>query len=501
VRDLILGVDQGTTSTRAGVMDRGGRMVSLAQLPHRQIYPRPGWVEHDAGEIWDNVRRSTSEAVAQADAGSRLAGIGIANQGETVLAWDRASGEPLAPAIVWQDARTQDEMEGLARDEAAARRIRELTGLAPDAYFSASKIRWLLDNVPEARPLAGQGRLCVGTVDAWLVWKLSGGQSFVTDASTAARTLLFDIRALRYDPWLLDRFGVPASVLPEVRRSDERLGVVNGQGAALDGVPIVAGLVDQPAALFGQGCLTAGQAKATYGTGCFVYLNTGDAPRPSAHGLLTTIAWRRGDGTVYALDGGVFAAGSVVEWLARLGLVSEPAAVDALLASAPTSPGDEVTCVPALAGLAAPYWDRSARAAWLGMGLGAERADLVRAALEGVACRVTQVVRAMEQDASVSIDALRVDGGLTGCAVLMQMQADLLGVPVEVAAEAEATLRGVCFLAARAAGVWKDDVEIGEHRRPGRIVAPLVSATERRERLERFGRAVALVQGWHAGCV
>jgi len=286
-----------------------------------------------------------------------------------------------------------------------------------------------------------------------------------------------------------------------VRRSDERLGVVSGQGAALDGVPIVAGLVDQPAALFGQACLAAGQAKATYGTGCFVYLNTGDSPRPSAHGLLTTIAWRRAAGTVYALDGGVFAAGSVVEWLARLGLVSEPAAVDALLASAPSSPGDEVTCVPALAGLAAPYWDRAARAAWLGMGLGAERADLVRAALEGVACRVTQVVRAMEQDASVSIDALRVDGGLTGCAALMQMQADLLGVPVEVAAEAEATLRGVCFLAARAAGVWEDDVEIDEHRRPGRIVAPRASAAERRERLERFERAVALVQGWHAGRV
>jgi glycerol kinase len=501
VRDLILGVDQGTTSTRAGVMDGHGRMRSLAQLPHRQIYPRQGWVEHDAGEIWDNVRRSMSEAVAQADAGSRLAGVGIANQGETVLLWDRASGQPLAPAIVWQDTRTQEAMEALARDETVARRIRELTGLTPDAYFSASKIRWLLDHVPEARTRAEQGRLCAGTVDAWLVWKLTGGRSFVTDASTAARTLLFDIRALRYDPWLLDRFGVAASVLPEVRRSDEHLGVVSGLGAALDGVPVVAGLVDQPAALFGQACLAAGQAKATYGTGCFVYLNTGDTPRPSAHGLLTTIAWRRAAGTVYALDGGVFAAGSVVEWLARLGLVSDPAAVDALLASGPSSPGDEVTCVPALAGLAAPYWDRSARAAWLGMGLGSERTDLVRAALEGVACRVTQVVRAMEQDASVSIDALRVDGGLTGCTALMQMQADLLGVPVEVAAEPEATLRGVCFLAARAAGVWTHDGAIGENHRTGRIVAPRASAAERHERLERFERAAALAQGWHAGRV
>ena len=496
MRDLVLGVDQGTTSTRACVMDRRGRDFSHARLPHRQIYAREGWVEHDPSEIWENVKRAIVDAVERAGAGSRLAGIGIANQGETVLVWDRASGVPLGPAIVWQDTRTQEEMERLARDEPTARRIREATGLAADAYFSASKIRWLLHHVPEARPLAEQGRLCAGTVDAWLVWKLTEGASFVTDASTAARTLLFDIHALRYDPWLLGLFGVPASVLPEVRRSDEALGSVRGLGPAIDGTPIVAGLVDQPAALFGQGCLAAGQAKATYGTGCFVYLNTGGSPRPSAHGLLTTIAWQRAAGTVYALDGGVFAAGSVVEWLARLGLLSDPAGADALLASVPRS-SDEVTCVPALAGLAAPYWDRSARATWLGMGLGTERADLVRAALEGVACRVAQVVRAMEKDAALPIGSLRVDGGLTACASLMQMQADLLGVPVEVAAEAEATLRGICFLAARAAGLWKDDAEALGMRRAGRIVEPRASETERRGRRERFERAVALVQEWH----
>jgi glycerol kinase len=496
VRDLILGIDQGTTSTRACIMDRRGQTLSLAQLPHRQIYPREGWVEHDATEIWDNVRRTVEEAVARAGAGSRLASLGIANQGETVLVWDRQSGRPLAPAIVWQDARTQDEMERLAGDAGAARRIRETTGLAPDAYFSASKIRWMLDHVPEARACADQGRLCAGTIDAWLVWNLTRGESFVTDASTAARTLLFDIHALRYDPWLLALFGVPASVLPEVRHSDEALGSVRGLGPAIDGTAIVAGLVDQPAALFGQGCLAAGQAKATYGTGCFVYLNTGGSPRPSAHGLLTTIAWQRAAGTVYALDGGVFAAGSVVEWLVRLGLLSDPAAADALLDSA-RRPPDEVTCVPALAGLAAPYWDRSARAGWLGMGLGSERADLVRAALEGIACRVAQVVRAMEKDAALPIGSLRVDGGLTGCASLMQMQADLLGVPVEVAAEAEATLRGICFLAARAVGLWKDDAEALGMRRAGRIVEPRASETERRDRRERFERAVALVQEWH----
>jgi glycerol kinase len=496
VRDLVLGVDQGTTSTRACVMDGAGRTLSAAQRPHRQVYPREGWVEHDADEIWENVRRTILEATESASAGSRLAGVGIANQGETVVAWDRESGRPLAPAIVWQDTRTQDEMDRMARDPVASRRVRETTGLSADPYFSASKIRWLLDHVPEARPLAEAGRLCAGTLDAWMIWKLTAGASFVTDASTAARTLLFDIHALRYDPWLLERFGIPADVLPAVRRSDEGMGVVRGLGPAVDGTPIVAGLVDQPAALLGQGCLAAGQAKATYGTGCFVYVNTGASPRPSAHGLLTTIAWQRDTGTTYALDGGVFAAGSVLEWLARLGLVSDPAEVDALLAAATASP-DEVTCVPALAGLAAPYWDRAARASWLGMGLGSGRADLVRAALEGVACRVAQVVAAMEKDAGLSIGSLRVDGGLTACRALMQMQADLLGLPIEVAADAEATLRGVCFLAARAAGLWTEDEEIQRRRGRGRVVEPRASS-DRLARLARFERAVSLVQEWHA---
>jgi glycerol kinase len=478
-------------------MDARGQTLSLVQRPHRQIYPREGWVEHDAGEIWENVRRATVEAVERASAASRLAGIGIANQGETVALWDRESGRPLGPAIVWQDTRTQDDMERLARDEPTARRVRETTGLAPDAYFSASKIQWLLDHVPEARALAARGRLCAGTLDAWVVWKLTGGGSFVTDASTAARTLLFDIHALRYDPWLLELFDVPAAILPEVRRSDSALGTVRGVDASLDGIPISAGLVDQPAALFGQGCLGAGQAKATYGTGCFVYVNTGGAARPSAHGLLTTIAWQREAGTVYALDGGIFAAGSVLEWLVRVGLLSDPEEADALLASAPMASAD-VVCVPALAGLAAPYWDRSARASWMGMGLGSSRADLVGAALEGVACRVAQVVGAMERDSGLTIDTLRADGGLTACRSLMQMQADLLGVPIELAADAEATLRGICFLAARATGVCKDDDEIHRIRRPGRIVAPEASPAERLRRLARFEGAVALVQEWHA---
>jgi glycerol kinase len=479
-------------------MDAQARTLAAGQLPHRQLYPQEGWVEHDASEIWRNVRRLILETADRAGAASRLAAIGIANQGETVVVWDRATGEPLAPAIVWQDVRTQPEMEALARDAPFAARLRAATGLAPDAYFSASKIGWLLDRVPQGRQRAADGRVCAGTIDAWLVFNLTGGASFVTDASTAARTLLFDIGALRYAPWLLERFGVPAAALPEVRRSDELLGTVRGLGPGLDGTPIHAGLVDQPAALFGQGCLAPGEAKATYGTGCFVYLNIGPAPRPSAHGLLTTVAWQRACGPIYALDGGVFAAGSVVEWLVRLGLAQGAADADALAGAA--DDGD-VVCVPALAGLAAPYWDRGARAAWLGMGLAAGRGELVRAALEGIACRVAQVVAAMEADGGVRLGSLRVDGGLTACRTLMQMQADLLGMPLEIAADAEATLFGICALAARASGLWTSDARIAQVRPEGQRVEPGPGAARRQERLARFAAAVETVRGWHAGAV
>jgi glycerol kinase len=481
-------------------MDRAGRTLATSQLPHRQLYSCEGWVEHDAAEIWRNVRRVVLDSVERAGAASRVAAIGLANQGETVVIWDRVTGSPLAPAIVWQDTRTQGEMEGLGADPTVAARIRQTTGLAADAYFSASKLRWLLDHVLEARALADSGRLCAGTLDAWIIWNLTGGASFVTDASTAARTLLFDIRRLRYDPWLLELFTIPVTALPQVLRSDDRLGELSGFGPELDGTPVLAGLVDQPAALFGQGCLAAGEAKATFGTGCFVYLNTGGSPRPSAHGLLTTIAWHRADGVAYALDGGVFAAGSVIEWMTRLGLVCDAAEVDALV-SADTALAGEVTCVPALAGLAAPYWDRQARAAWLGLGLGSGRAELVAAALEGIACRVTQVVRAMQRDAGTTIARLRVDGGLTTCRALMQMQADLLGVPLEVAAEPESTLRGICFLAARASGLWARDEEVVAHRLPGIVVEPGPAAARAVERLQRFERAVELVRGWHASRV
>jgi glycerol kinase len=506
----ILGIDQGTSGTRATVVDEDGRVRSHAYRGHVQHCPRPGWVEHDAVEIWRNTCAVIEEAVAKA-APSRMDALAIANPGETVLLFDRETGEPLHNALVWQDLRVQPEMERMARDEAVARRVSEITGLRLDAYFSAGKIRWLLDNVPRARPLLAQGRLAIATIDAFLIHRLTGGRSFVTDASTAARTLLFDIRTNRYDPWLLELFGVPLEALPDVCDSVGAFGTVTrfsdsiadstaGPGAdAIAGTPILVGLVDQPAAMIGHACFDDGDIKATYGTGCFVYRNTGRRPRQSKQGLLSTIAWRRDGKTTYALDGGVFAAGSVLNWLRDgLGLGDSAAALDALAASTTDTGG--VVCVPALAGLAAPHWDRNTRAAWLGMTLSTSRAHLVRAAFEGIAARVAEVVRAMAVDSTQDVTRLRVDGGLAESGVLMQMQADLLGVPVEVSLEPEATVMGVCYLALTALGCWRDDGEIRERvaqqNATARVYEPKIGRAERDERLARFSRAVTLARNW-----
>jgi glycerol kinase len=458
-------------------------------------------VEQDAAEIWRNTCVVIEEAVART-AAANIDALAIANPGETVLLFDRETGEPLHNALVWQDLRVQPGMERMARDEAVARRVTETTGLRLDAYFSAGKIRWLLDNVPAAQSLLAQGRLGIATVDAFLMHRLTGGRSFVTDASTAARTLLFDIRANRYDPWLLKLFGVPLEALPDVRDSVGGFGTVSALSGPIAGVPILVGLVDQPAAMIGHACLDEGDIKATYGTGCFVYRNTGHRPRPSKQGkqgLLSTIAWRRDGKTTYALDGGVFAAGSVLSWLRDgLGFGDNAAALDALAAS--TTDTEGVVCVPALAGLAAPHWDRNARASWLGMTLATTRVHLVRAAFEGIAARVAEVVRAMEADSGLDVTRLRVDGGLTESGVLMQMQADLLGVPIEVSVEPEATVMGVCYLALTALGCWRDDGEIRERvaarNTAARVYEPSIGRAEREERLALFSRAVGLTRSW-----
>jgi glycerol kinase len=481
---MILAIDQGTTGTRAVVVDGDGAVLAQSYLPHQQHHPRAGWVEHDPEEIWRNLERVMQDA--RVLAGVPLRGIALANQGETVLAWDRRDGRPLYNAIVWQDARSQPLVDQLAGDPAFAAEVHALTGLRLDPYFCAPKLRWLLDEVPEARALAAEGHLALSTLDAWLLWRLTG--EYVTDASTASRTLLYELASGAWSPRLCERFGLHPSLLPSVRASAGEL------GRTRQGVPVVAALVDQPAAMIGQGCLRPGDVKATYGTGCFLYLNTGDAPIPSASGLLTTLAWKRGTGTTFALDGGVFAAGSVVSWLRdRLGVIERPTDLDALYDSAKAS---DVLCVPALAGLGAPHWDRSARAVLLGMDLSTGRAEIVRAALDGVASRVVEVVRAMERDASLRIERLRVDGGLTGSRALMQAQADLLGVPVEVCAEPEATVMGAAWLGLRTVGAWTSDDEIVRRVKVAQVHAPSISADERAARLERFRRAVALATGW-----
>ena len=488
--NFILSIDQGTTSTRASLMAcegiNAGSLSSLSQKLHEQFHPRSHWVEHDANEIWRNTRQLIEEVI-QKEPHAKICGMGLANQGETVVLWDRRNGETLSNAIVWQDTRTKTEMEVLAQNVDLSQRLNNCTGLRFDAYFSAGKIKWLLDHIDGARDLAQQGHLCAGTLDSWLIWNLTQGKSFVTDPSTAARTLLFNIHTLDYEPWILELFDIPRTILPEVLSKD--FGLVQGI-TGLSGVPILANLVDQPAALYGHQCWNAGDMKATFGTGCFVYLNTEQKIAKSTEGLLSTVAWHQSGVTTYALDGGIFASGSVITWLRdRLGLISDSSELDSLCLSVSDSGG--VVCVPALAGLAAPYWDRGARASWFGMGLETQRAHLVRAALEGIAFRVEQVIVAMEQDSGMKPRSLRVDGGLSSSEFLMQTQADLLGIPVEVCEEPEATLLGISLFAANAAGI-----KINTTPKVGKIYHTKISADIRESRLKHFSKAVALTRDW-----
>ena len=492
----VLGIDQGTTGTFVGLMDTDGVTVGKAYRPHGQIYPHSGWVEQDPEELWRNACELLNRVVSQAGVSSeQIVGIGIANQGESVMLWDRQSGQPVCNVLVWQDTRTQEAVEHLAADAGIAHEVARRTGLKLDSYFSASKIRWLLDNVTEARALLNEGRLACGTLDTWLIWKLTAGRSFVTDVSTASRTLLFNIHTLEWDDWLLELFQIPRAILPEVLPSTGAFGAVSHPDLICKDVPLVASLVDQPAAMVGQGCLNAGQIKATYGTGCFINLNTGANAVASRHGLLTLLAWQRGDTPTYGLDGGVFTAASTVNWLKdNLGLFSAVEAVDDLCAQVADAGG--VMWIPAQVGLAAPYWERSIRGAWLGLDLTTNRAHLTRAVLEGIAAHVARIVQAMMDDAGLKIAALRADGGLTNSAAMMQIQADLLGYPVEVVSNPEATASGACYLAARASGMWDSDdriqVEIA------RTYEPAISDDQRCAHLDKFERAIAHLKAWHS---
>lgn len=475
---FLLALDQGTTSSRAIVFDSSGDVVATAQREFEQLFPRPGWVEHDPREIWSSQLAVTEEVLAAPglDAGD-VAGIGITNQRETVVVWERRTGDPIHNAIVWQDRRTAGACDRL-RDAGLEPVIRERTGLRLDPYFSAAKIAWILDHVDGARARAEAGELAAGTIDSWLLWNLTEGGIHVTEESNAARTSLYDIHSRQWDPGLLELFDVPAALLPEVRTSSEVYGeaLVGARGVPLSGM---AG--DQQAALFGQACFDSGQAKNTYGTGCFLLQNTGQRVAASEHGLLSTVAWRVGDRTTYALEGSVFSAGSVVQWLRDgLRLFDDTGEVEVLAGSVADSGG--VYFVPAFTGLGAPHWDPHARGLLIGLTRGTTRAHVARAALEAIAYQVADVADAMRADTGIEIPALRVDGGAAANDLLLQFQADLLGCPVHRPGVTETTAWGAACLAGLGVGVWSDPESIQaahewersfEPRRPPEEVAAL----------------------------
>ena len=491
--NYLLALDQGTTSSRAIVFDRDGAIKSVAQKEFRQIFPRAGWVEHDAQEVWASQNGVAVEALGRAGLKARdLAAIGITNQRETTIIWDRATGDPIHHAIVWQDRRTAEFCEKLKADGAGPT-VQKKTGLLIDAYFSASKIRWLLDHIPGARDRAAAGRLAFGTVDSWLIWKLTGGRQHITDVSNASRTMLFNIHTQKWDDELLRLFNVPASLLPEVRASSE----VYGQAVApgLTDVPIAGVAGDQQAALFGQMCRQPGMSKNTYGTGCFLLQNIGTTPTVSRQQLVTTIAWRIGDRTEYALEGSVFIGGAVVQWLRDgLGLVRTAADIEPLALSVPDNGG--VYFVPAFAGLGAPHWDPFARGAILGLTRGATSAHLARAALESIAFQVADLLDAMRADSGISLMELRVDGGAATNNALMQIQADLLGVPVVRPAVTETTALGAAYLAGLGVGFWKSAADITGQWRVDRRFKPQMIEADRRALRQRWSAAVERAKQW-----
>lgn len=451
----VIALDQGTTSSRAMLIDRDGTIRGRMQRTFPQIYPHPGWVEHDPADILSSQLGALTELLLSQNIDpSEIDSIGITNQRETTLVWDRETGEPLYNAIVWQCRRTAQMIERICEDASVARTIRQKTGLVPDPYFSASKIAWILDEVPGARRKAEQGRLAFGTVDSWLIWKLTYGTVHATDMTNASRTMLYDIHECRWDPWLLDLFGIPESMMPEVRCSASDFGVTANPGI-VQGIPICGVAGDQQAALFGQRCWDAGDAKSTYGTGCFLLMNTGHEACQSKHGLITTIAASapQMQGVDYALEGSVFMAGALMQWLRdELGIVSDVADSDAIARSVSDTEG--VYVVPAFTGLGAPWWDADARGAIYGLTRGAGRAHIVRAALESLAYQVYDLVEAMEEDAGVVMRSLKVDGGASRNDFLMQFQADMLDRVVRRPSDSEATALGAAYLAGLTTGFW-----------------------------------------------
>jgi len=492
----ILAFDQGTTSSRAIAFGRDGRILGVSQQEFRQIFPQPGWVEHDPLEIWATQRDVAAQALSAAGlTAGDVGAIGITNQRETTLLWERASGRPVANAIVWQDRRTAPQCDAL-RQAGHEALFAHRTGLVLDAYFSGTKLAWLLDNVPGARERAKRGELAFGTVDTWLAWQLSNGGAHVTDVTNASRTLLFNIHSLDWDDELLAILDIPRAVLPRVVPSSGRVTVT-----ACDGLPAgiaVCGIAgDQQAALFGQACHEPGMAKNTYGTGCFLLMNTGTRAPVSRNRLITTVAWQRAGATAYALEGSVFIAGAAIQWLRDgLGIIQRSGDVEALAASVPDAGG--VFFVPALSGLGAPYWDAHARGTIVGLTRGSTRAHIARAALESIAFQSAELIEAMAADSGTPLTELRVDGGASANNLLMQMQADILGTRVVRPRVTETTALGAAYLAGLACGFWKDEAEIASLWSRDRVFEPALSRDAAAARLAEWKRAVERSRGWAA---
>ncbi len=489
----IVALDQGTTSSRAVVFDQNANVIASQNVEFQQIYPKPGWVEHRPQDILDSQLRALKLAVEKAGVEARdIAAIGIANQRETTLLWDRASGKPLGNAIVWQCRRTAPLVERLKRD-GLGNLLRDRTGLIPDAYFSGTKLQWMLDAIPDARARAERGELCFGTVDSFLAWNLTSNHAHVTDATNAARTMLYNIYEEKWDEMLLRMMNIPAQLLPEVVDSSQVIGMLDKRILGRE-IPIAALAGDQHAALFGQGCFAPGMCKNTYGTGCFVLMNTGARPVRSQFGLLSTVAWRVNGKPTYALEGSVFVAGAAIQWLRdEMKLISTAAESETLARSLADNGG--VYLVPAFTGMGAPYWDMYARGTIVGLTRGAGRAHIVRAALESIAYQSADVLEAMEKDGGVRMAALRVDGGASANEFLMQFQSDILGVPVVTPQVTETTALGAAMLAGRAVGLWDDNrlKTVWQRKKEFRPTMP----GENRERLLRqWRRAIERARKW-----
>ncbi len=487
-----LALDQGTTSSRAILFDAHGNIVSLAQKEFRQIYPRPGWVEHNPLEIWQTQFLVAREAIESAGVGAKdIAAIGITNQRETVVAWDRSTGKPLGNAIVWQDRRTTDRCRQL-QEQGLAPMLRKKTGLVTDPYFSATKMEWILKNGKEARLSARRGSLAFGTIDSWLVWNLTGGRLHLTDASNASRTMLFQLKSGTWDKDLLELFGIPLSSLPEIVPSSCVYGETDLFGAP---IPISGIAGDQQAALFGQACTQPGMVKNTYGTGCFLLMHTGDKPVFSKNQLLSTVAWKIGDRTEYALEGSVFIAGALVQWLRDgLGIIRSSSEIESLARQVQESQG--LSIVPAFAGLGAPHWDPTARGLIIGITGGTRPAHIARAALEAIAHQVTDVVEAMEKDAGIPLRQLRADGGASVNGLLLQLQSSFLGVPVIRPKVSETTALGAAYLAGLAVGYWKNISEISSLWQKDAEFRPVLKKVDREKMRNEWKRALERSKAW-----